>query len=127
MPGPLPDLLVGDCEAQRSRGDARDAGRGRALFLVFVGTWQVSLQVTMLPNYVMLARLQRLNTLAALVVPQLAAAFAIILLRQHMLGFPRDLLDASSWRTLWTIVVPSLRAPPRPALAILVPARTART
>jgi ABC-type glycerol-3-phosphate transport system permease component len=98
---------------------------GRALFLVFVGTWLVPLQVTMLPNYVLLARLQWLNSLAALVVPQLAAAFAIILLRQHLLGFPRDLLDAacidgaSSWRTLWGIVVPNLRAP-LAALAILL-------
>jgi sn-glycerol 3-phosphate transport system permease protein len=98
---------------------------GRVLFLLFVGTWLVPLQVTMLPNYVLLARLQWLNTLAALVVPQLAAAFAIILLRQHLLAFPRDLLDAacidgaSSWRTLWGVVVPNLRAP-LAALAILI-------
>ena len=46
---------------------------------------------------------------------------------QHLLGFPRDLLDAacidgaSSWRTLWGIVVPNLRAP-LAALAILLAA-----
>jgi ABC-type glycerol-3-phosphate transport system permease component len=97
----------------------------RLLFLVFVGTWLIPFQVTMIPNYVFLARLGWLNTLAALVVPQVAAAFAIILLRQYMKGFPRELLDAaridgaSSWRTLWQVVVPNLRAP-LAALAILI-------
>ena len=97
----------------------------RVLFLVFVGTWLIPFQVTMIPNYVLLARLGWLNTLAALVVPQVAAAFAIILLRQYMKGFPRELLDAaridgaSSWRTLWQIVIPNLRAP-LAALAILI-------
>lgn len=97
----------------------------RVLFLLFVGTWLVPFQVTMIPNYVLLARLGWLNSLAAMVVPQLAAAFAILLLRQYMKGFPRELLDAaridgaSSWRALWQVVVPNLRAP-LAALAILV-------
>jgi ABC-type glycerol-3-phosphate transport system permease component len=94
-------------------------------FLLFVGTWLVPLQVTMIPNYVLLSQLGWLNTMAALVVPQLASAFAIILLRQYLRGFPHELLDAahmdgaSSWRTLWGTVVPNLRAP-LSALAILL-------
>jgi len=97
----------------------------KALFLLFVGTWLVPLQVTMIPNYVLLARLGWLNTLAALVVPQIASAFAIILLRQYMRGFPRELIDAaridgaSSWRVLWGLMVPNLRAP-LAALGILL-------
>jgi ABC-type glycerol-3-phosphate transport system permease component len=89
----------------------------RVLFLLFVGTWLVPIQVTMIPNYVLLARLGRLKTLAAMVVPQFAAAFAIILLRQYVKAFPRELLQAaridgaSSWRTLLAVVVPKLRAP----------------
>ena len=96
-----------------------------AIFLLFVGTWLVPLQVTMIPNYVLLARLGWLDTLAALVVPQLAAAFSIVLLRQHMKGFPKDLIDAarmdgaSSWRTLWSVVTPNVRAP-LAALGILL-------
>ncbi len=97
----------------------------RMLFLMFVGTWLVPAQVLMIPNYVLLADLGWLNTMAALVVPQLASAFAVILLWQYMRGFPKELLDAarmdgaSSWRTLWGIVVPNLRAP-LAALAILL-------
>ncbi len=95
------------------------------LFLLFVGSWLVPLQVTMLPNYVLVARLGWLDTLAALVVPQLAAAFSIVLMRQYLKAFPRDLLDAaqldgaSSWRTLWGLVVPNQRAP-LAALGILL-------
>jgi len=95
------------------------------LFLLFVGTWLVPLQVTMLPNYVLVAQLGWIDSLAALVVPQLAAAFSVVLMRQYMKAFPRDLMDAaqldgaSSWRTLWGIVTPNLRAP-LAALGILL-------
>ena len=34
----------------------------RALFLLFIGTWLIPLQVIMIPNYVMLSRLGWLNT-----------------------------------------------------------------
>ena len=75
----------------------------------------------MLPNYVMLARLGLLNSVAGAIVPQLASAFAIVLLRQHLKAFPRELLEASridgnsSWTTLWKVIVPNLM----PALAAL--------
>ncbi|GIW05739.1 MAG: ABC transporter permease [Dehalococcoidia bacterium] len=96
----------------------------RLFFFLFLGTWLIPFQVIMIPNYVLLSRLGWLNTLQGLVVPQLATAFGIILLRQHMKAFPRELLDAAridgagSWRVLWSIVVPNLRAP-LAALAIL--------
>jgi sn-glycerol 3-phosphate transport system permease protein len=102
----------------RFRGD-------RLLSLLFVGTWLVPFQVVMIPNYVRLAQLGWLNTMAALVVPQLASAFAVILLRQHMKAFPRELIEAaqiygaSNWRILWGLVVPNMRAP-LAALGILL-------
>lgn len=97
----------------------------RLLYLAFVGTWLVPFQVTMLPNYVLLLQLGLLNTLAGVIVPNLCSALGVILLRQHVEGFPRELLEAStmdgksSWSTLWTIVVPNLRAP-LAALSILL-------
>lgn len=97
----------------------------RALFVAFVLSWAVPFQVTMLPNYVLLAHLGLVNSVAGVVVPQLSAAFAVILLRQNVKAFPRDLLDAArvdgrrSWSTLWTVVVPNL-APSIAALAILL-------
>jgi sn-glycerol 3-phosphate transport system permease protein len=97
----------------------------RILLLVFIGTWLIPFQVTMIPNYVLIAHLGWLNTLQGLVVPQAASAFAILMLRQYMKAFPVALLDAarldgtSSWGTLWRIVLPNLRAP-LAALGILL-------
>jgi sn-glycerol 3-phosphate transport system permease protein len=96
--------------------------RGKQLlYLVFVATWLVPYQVTMLPNYVLLSQLGVLNTVAGVVLPTLCSALGVILLRQHMQSFPTELLEAArldgrgSWTTLWTVVVPNLR----PALAAL--------
>jgi multiple sugar transport system permease protein len=93
----------------------------RALFLLIVATWLVPLQVTILPNYVLLARLGLLNSVAGVILPQISSAFAVLLLRQHIKGFPGELLEAarldgrSSWSILWRVIVPSLG----PALAAL--------
>lgn len=98
---------------------------GRLLFALFALTWLVPFQVTMIPNYVLVAQLGWLNSLAGLVIPQLAAAFAVLLLFQSLKAFPKDLLDAaridgaSSWGTLWRVVTPNLRAT-LAALAILL-------
>ncbi|GGL35898.1 carbohydrate ABC transporter permease [Nocardia jinanensis] len=92
-----------------------------ALYLAFAGTWLVPFQVTMLPNYVLLARLGLIDTLIGVVLPTLCSALAVLLLRQHLAGFPKELVAAakidgrSSWSILWTVVVPNLR----PALAAL--------
>jgi ABC-type glycerol-3-phosphate transport system permease component len=91
------------------------------LFLMFVGVWLVPFQVTMIPNYLLLSQWGLLNTIAGVIVPNLCSALAVLLLRQHMQAFPRELLEASrmdgrsSWSTLWTVVVPNQR----PALASL--------
>jgi ABC-type glycerol-3-phosphate transport system permease component len=59
------------------------------------------------------------------IVPQLASAFAILLLRQHLKAFPTELIDAarvdgqSSSATLWRVVVPCL-GPSLAALGILL-------
>ncbi|WP_439032997.1 carbohydrate ABC transporter permease [Gordonia terrae] len=93
----------------------------RLLYLGFVGTWLVPFQVTMLPNYVLLQQLGLLNTLAGVVMPTLCSALAVLMLRQHMDSFPKELVAAaqmdgrSSWSILWTVVVPNLR----PALVAL--------
>ncbi len=91
------------------------------LFLLFIGSWLVPFQVTMLPNYVMLFHLGLLNSLVGIIVPQLSSAFAVMLLRQHLKAFPTELFEAarlddlSAWKTLWKVVVPNLG----PALAAL--------
>lgn len=89
----------------------------RALFALITLTWLVPFQVTMIPNYILLSRLGWLNTLFALIVPQIASAFSILLLYQAVNGFPKELIDsaridgANSWTTLWRVIFPNLRAP----------------
>jgi ABC-type glycerol-3-phosphate transport system permease component len=105
-----------------SYGFARwDFAGKKVLYLLFVGSWLVPFQVTMIPNYLMVSQMGLLNTVTGVVLPQLCSAFAVMMLRQHLEAFPTDLLDAaqmdgrSSWRTLWEVVIPNLR----PALAAL--------
>jgi len=104
---------------------AWDLRGARVLHLAFVATWLVPFQVTMLPNYVLLKQLGLLDTIAGVVVPNLCSALGVIMLRQHLLGFPRELLDAArmdgrgSWRILWTVVVPNI-GPALASLAILL-------
>jgi len=88
----------------------------KIIFIALALTWLVPFQVTMIPNYVLLSDLKWLNTLQGLVVPHFASAFAILLLYQSIKGFPQDLIDsakidgATSWGTLWRIIVPNLRS-----------------
>lgn len=79
-------------------------------------TWLVPFQVTMIPNYVLIADLNLLDTLTALIIPHLASAFAVMLLFQAMKSFPKEVIEAArmdgagSWSILWGIIVPNLRA-----------------
>lgn len=86
----------------------------RALLAVLAFTWLVPLQVTMIPNYVLLSRLGWLNSQLALVVPHIVSPFAVFLLYQGVKSFPRQLIDsaeidgAGSWTLLWRVVAPNL-------------------
>lgn len=89
----------------------------QVLFAAFLATWLVPFQVTMIPNYVLLSERGWLNTLTGIIVPQLAGAYGVLMLRQHLKGFPSEILDAArldgkgAWTTLWRVIVPNLQAP----------------
>jgi len=107
-------------------GFARWSFRGqKVIYLLFIGSWLVPFQVTMIPNYVRISEMGLMNNIMGVIVPQLAAAFAVMMLKQHLDSFPRELLDAAdmdgrgSWRSLWEVVVPNLR-PALAALAIML-------
>ncbi len=95
-------------------------------FVVAAGTAVGQMLVALLAAYAFVAYRFRgerilfqvglLNTLAGVVLPQLLSAVGVLLLRQHMQSFPTELLEAArmdgrgSWTTLWTVVVPNLKA-----------------
>ena len=68
----------------------------RALFLVFMATLMLPIEVTLIPNVETMRDLAWLNSYQGLAAPFLATAFGIFLLRQGFLGIPRDLRDAAT-------------------------------
>jgi len=92
------------------------AGRDR-LFLVLLATMMLPSIITMIPTYVMYARIGWVNTIKPLVVPAFfgGGAFNIFLLRQFYLGIPRELdeaafLDgANHWTVFWKVLLPLTR------------------
>jgi sn-glycerol 3-phosphate transport system permease protein len=82
------------------------------LFLFLLATLMVPGQVTILPNYLTVARLGWINTYQGIIVPGASVAYGTFLLRQYYRILPRDILDAARvdgaghLRTLWEIVLP---------------------
>ena len=105
---------------------ARFEFRGRdLLFALTLGAMMLPHSLTFLPTYLMISWLGWFDTWWGLIVPNLAAPVGVFLLRQHMLAFPRDLLDAAAidgagpWRALWLVILPNIQ-PALAAIAILL-------
>jgi multiple sugar transport system permease protein len=96
------------------------AGRKPLMGLV-LATLMVPGSVTLVPLFVLMSKLGLVNSYAAVILPYAAGAFGVFLMRQFMIGVPRDLLDqarvdgAGEWRIFWQIVLPLVK----PALATL--------
>jgi len=83
------------------------------LFLVLLGTMMLPGQVTMIPLFVLFAKMGWVDTFAPLTVPHFfGGAFAIFLMRQFFLGIPRDLSEAARidgcgpWGVYHRIILP---------------------
>lgn len=69
--------------------------RGKnVVFVVVLGTLMIPGVVTFVPLFVLVANAGLVDTLPGLVLPFLVAPFGVFLMRQFILGLPRDLLDA---------------------------------
>jgi multiple sugar transport system permease protein len=97
--------------------------RGRdALFLAVLATMFVPTVVTLVPLYHLIQSAGLVDSYPGVMLPQLANAFGIFLMRQFIAGIPDELLDAaridgaSEWTVLWRVVAPLLW----PATATLV-------
>jgi multiple sugar transport system permease protein len=67
----------------------------RLLFLLVIGTLMVPGVVTFMPLFVVVSNLGLVNTHAGLILPFLAGAFGVFLMRQFIMGIPDELLDAA--------------------------------
>jgi ABC-type glycerol-3-phosphate transport system permease component len=86
------------------------------IFFLFLSTMMVPWEVSIIPNFQTIQRLDWLDTYQGLTVPFLATAFGTFLLRQHFLTLPRELKDAADidgygdLKFLLFVVVPLSRA-----------------
>jgi ABC-type glycerol-3-phosphate transport system permease component len=93
----------------------------KAFFWFILSTMMIPFQVTMIPGYLILLKLNLLNNLWGLVLPTFIDAFGIFLMTQFAKSIPNDLLaaarvdGASEFRIYRSIVLPQLK----PALATL--------
>ena len=82
------------------------------IFVLILVALMVPPQVSILPNYILIAGMGGKNTLWGIILPGLGTAFGTFLLRQHFLTLPASILEsaeidgAGHWRRLWQIVVP---------------------
>ena len=86
-----------------------------ALFFLFIVTMMMPFQVTLLPFFIVLSRLELLNTMWALVLPSVFAPLGVFLLRQFIRGVPDEYMEAalletnSVFHVLTRIIVPSAK------------------
>lgn len=82
------------------------------IFLILLAALMVPGQITILPNYLTVARLGWINTYLGIVVPGASVAYGTFLLRQYYKTLPIEVLDAAKVDgaghlfTLWSIVLP---------------------
>ena len=92
---------------------ARLRFRGRdVLFLLYLATLMVPLQVIIVPLFIEMRLLGLVNSYPGLILPAIASAFGTFLLRQAFLSLPRELDEAafidgaSHWTVFRRIVLP---------------------
>jgi multiple sugar transport system permease protein len=96
----------------------------RILFAVVLGTLMVPGVVTFMPLFVLVSNLGLANSHAGLILPFLAGAFGVFLMRQFIGNIPDELLDAArvdgagEHYIFWRIIMP-LCGPAIATLAIL--------
>lgn len=91
------------------------------IFLGYLATLMIPFPVLMIPLFILMKFLNLVDTLIGLIIPGLFSAWGTFLMRQFMLGIPRDLEDAakiegcSFWGIYWRIILPLCK----PVLATL--------
>jgi cellobiose transport system permease protein len=91
--------------------------RGRKLlFLLVLATLIVPVQLGLVPLYIEMKHFGWLNSLKAVIAPNLVTAFGVFLMRQYIVGaVPNELIAAArvdgakTWRVFWHIVLPAVR------------------
>lgn len=97
--------------------------KGRnALLTLTIGTMMIPPQLGVIPLFMLIAELQWVNQLQAVILPGLVSAFGVFFMRQYLVqSLPDELIEAarvdgaSTARIFWSIVIPIAR----PGMAVL--------
>ena len=82
------------------------------LFGVYLATLMIPTQVTLIPQFVLVAKLHGIDTWPGMILPHAFTALGVFLLRQFFLGIPRDyeeaarLDGANRWQAFTRVIVP---------------------
>lgn len=91
------------------------------IFMVLLGSMMIPWQVNIIPGFIIVKQLGWLNSFKGLVIPTMAGAFGIFLMRQFIRDIPDDLIDSAridgcgEFYIYWRIILPLCK----PALATL--------
>ncbi len=85
------------------------------VYFILISTIFIPFTVTMIPNFITISKMGLRDNIIGVALPQLADATGIFLLRQHMRGIPKSLLEVAKLektphvKILSTIIVPLIR------------------
>ena len=89
-------------------------GRG-VMFAILLGSSMIPFQLILIPLFIEVSRFKMIDTYAGLIIPFMAPALGIFLMKQFVEAIPDELIDAaridgaSEFGIYWDIVVPLLR------------------
>ena len=89
-------------------------GKG-LLFTIVVLSLMFAPEVTAIPNFLIMARLNLLNSYWSLILPAIVFPLGLFLMKQFMANIPITLIEsariegADDWKVLWTIVMPIVK------------------
>jgi multiple sugar transport system permease protein len=121
----LHTLLVLATAAMAAYALARMRFRGRnAIFAIVVATLFIPPFAMIIPNYLIVDKLDWLNRLIVVIVPSAASAFGVFFLRQFFISLPKEIEEAAvldganQWQIFIRVVLP-LSKPALATLAVL--------
>jgi multiple sugar transport system permease protein len=92
-----------------------------ALFFIVLGSIMIPAEIVIIPLYLMISRVNLVNSYTALIAPFLINAFGVFLMRQFIYGIPNENIEAaridgaSDWRIYFNIIIPLIK----PCIAVV--------
>ena len=88
---------------------------GCVLFIIVLATMMIPFQVTMIPLFLVVKKMGMYDTYAGLILPKLAAAITIFMMRSAFVTLPKELEEAaridgaSEFGIFWRIMLPQVK------------------